>query len=96
MLKRPPSPSNIPAPVYNTASPKKAVHRKLPQAIIGNVAPPKRKTQASESRIPTPLSGKRYSSVEDLRDKTTKSTNGQEGNETFILIPHSHLQVKSI
>lgn len=85
MLKRPPSPSNIPAPVYNApASPKKTAHRKLPQAIIGNVAPPKRKTQASESRIPTPLSGKRYSSVEDLTDKAMRSTNEPEGNKTFV------------
>eukprot|EP00795_Rhopilema_esculentum_P010644 gene10644-19386_t len=80
MLKRPASPSNIPAPVHkdgsNSSRTSPRTPRKLPQTCV---PVPKTKIPLSETKIPTPVPARKQSSSTEpdangeLRDETQKS-----------------------
>lgn len=71
MIKRPQSPSSIPAPIQRDGSsssiarPSLRSPRKLPQAVVPVAQ--KKKTGANETRIPTPIFAKALEMGEEMR-----------------------------
>ena len=63
MLKRPASPSNIPAPVHKDGSDSSRTSPRTPRKLPQTFVPvPKTKIPLSETKIPTPVPARKQSS----------------------------------